>query len=152
MSRTEPRRRYPGSAFSTPLIQLSTPESVELQWNKDSIDQDVTLNFKSNVRVVEGKARAGTGKELCIRHANSPLANQSSASVNICNLAPALQLRFTSNLRSRNDVVTFRRESTTISPFGDYNMASFNPIAAGGNTTTAISNSTKERSIFNPIS
>nr|AAT38777.1 hypothetical protein SDM1_44t00011 [Solanum demissum] len=28
MSRTEPRRRYPGSASSTPLIQLSTPESV----------------------------------------------------------------------------------------------------------------------------
>ncbi|KAG5617343.1 hypothetical protein H5410_017167 [Solanum commersonii] len=27
----------------------------ELHWNKDSIDQDVTYNFTSNVTVVEGK-------------------------------------------------------------------------------------------------
>ncbi|KAG5605171.1 hypothetical protein H5410_026663, partial [Solanum commersonii] len=27
----------------------------ELHWNKDSIDQEVTYNFTSNVTIVEGK-------------------------------------------------------------------------------------------------
>ncbi|KAH0725602.1 hypothetical protein KY284_001467 [Solanum tuberosum] len=47
MSRTEPRRRYPGSASNTRLIQLSTPESVnimELVVNPGQIDQTLLLS------------------------------------------------------------------------------------------------------------
>ncbi|MCD7448243.1 hypothetical protein HAX54_040004 [Datura stramonium] len=67
-------------------------------------------------------------------------------------LAPAIQLTFTANLRSRYGVAASRMESTSISPPGDSSSKNtVSAAASGGDTTTTGNNSTEENSITDTV-